>query len=519
MKKANYNTTICKLYQQTNNKKHLYIYIYIIIFCCLLINKINSQDSIYKRFYFPSGTLSSEGNFVKNAPSGKWINYYANGNIKSHGFWRDSKLDSVWTFYDIKGNKTLEETYLNDYKHGKIIKYDKSGLIKMTTNYDMGNKEGKETVFFPESTKVREIIFYKKNQKNGKCFRFDKDGNIISILNYDMGLIIENEDINRKDRDGKKHGIWKEFYKNGKIKREENYFHGIIDGMVKEFNKDGGIEKINVYSDGKEEKQKINLKIKRSTLIDKNGNKMVGVVFNGKKNGLFKVFGKNNEIVNYMYYNNDTLLSEGMYDSIKRKTGIWKYYFDESKLKKTGFFKDGKKDSIWKYYYKSGIIQQKGAFKDNFPNGAWTWWYENEKIKREEVYLMGKENGEVKEMDSLGNLLTRGKYSYGQREGEWYYVINDYKEEGNYTMGMKIGIWKTTFMSTGKTKFIGEFLNGIPVGEHKHFYSNGKPRMIGKFENGEKEGEWKKYNSDGEIIITYQYKRGVEIKRDGFKVK
>ena len=66
---------------------------------------------------------------------------------------------------------------------------------------------------------------------------------------------------------------------------------------------------------------------------------------------------------------------------------------------------------------------------------------------------------------------------------------------------------------------MAKFLNGIPIGEHKHFYSDGKSRMIGKFENGEKEGEWKKYNSEGEIIITYQYKRGVEIKRDGFKVK
>ena len=38
-------------------------------------------------------------------------------------------------------------------------------------------------------------------------------------------------------------------------------------------------------------------------------------------------------------------------------------------------------------------------------------------------------------------------------------------------------------------------------------------------EFGEKEGEWKKYNLDGGLIVTYLYKRGEEIKRDGYKIK
>ncbi len=32
-------------------------------------------------------------------------------------------------------------------------------------------------------------------------------------------------------------------------------------------------------------------------------------------------------------------------------------------------------------------------------------------------------------------------------------------------------------------------------------------------------GEWKKFDDNGNVLVTYLFKRGVEIKRDGFKVK
>ena len=66
---------------------------------------------------------------------------------------------------------------------------------------------------------------------------------------------------------------------------------------------------------------------------------------------------------------------------------------------------------------------------------------------------------------------------------------------------------------------IGEFLNDIPVGEHIYYHPNGAIKEIGKYENGEKQGEWKKFDDNGNVLVTYLFKRGVEIKRDGFKVK
>ena len=34
---------------------------------------------------------------------------------------------------------------------------------------------------------------------------------------------------------------------------------------------------------------------------------------------------------------------------------------------------------------------------------------------------------------------------FGEREGEWVYIINDYKEKGKFIGGMKTGNWKTFY--------------------------------------------------------------------------
>tara|TARA_B100001093_G_scaffold519579_1_gene609252 strand:+ start:1857 stop:3413 length:1557 start_codon:yes stop_codon:yes gene_type:complete len=518
MNKTNNNHKNYKPFQQYNNNIHLYRKFLFYIICLITLN-FSSQDSLYKRFYFPSGEISSEGYFVNSLPAGEWKNYYANGNIKSTGFWKAALLDSSWTFYDTSGNKILEEHYLNNKKNGKIIKYDTLENIIYLANYIQGLKQGEEFFLFSSMNQIQFKNNYEKNKKNGFCYEYNYEGDIITIFNYDMGVIIEKEEINRKDRDNKKHGVWKEFFKNGKVKKEVMYFHGLIDGISKKYNKEGGIEKIENYNKGEQDKQQIKLAVSTTKIKIDNGNIIEGVVFESAKQGLFKIYNQEGEIINYQYYQNDTLYKEGMYDSTNQKTGVWNFYWSNKNIKKKGKYISGKKDSLWVYFYNDGKIQQKGEYKLNVPEGKWYWWYNNDKIKREEVYLNGKEDGIVIEYDSIGKVITKGQYSFGQREGDWFYIINDYKEEGKYISGMKTGLWETTYISTKKKKFEGEFLNDIPLGEHKEYFPNGIIKYVGKYKNGEKHGEWKKYNIKGELIVTFLFKNGEEIKRDGLKIK
>ena len=195
-------------------------------------------------------------------------------------------------------------------------------------------------------------------------------------------------------------------------------------------------------------------------------------------------------------------------------------YFDKkNNIINTGYYTSNKKDKTWTYYYPNGSIQQKGSYKLGKPTGEWTWWYNNNQLWRKEQYEKGKINGLVIEYDSLGKVITKGEYLYGQKEGVWYYEINDHKEEGEFVSDMKNGSWEMTYLSSNQKMFSGKYLNDIPVGEHVYYYPNGVIKEIGKYENGEKEGEWKKYNNDGVLLVTYYFKRGVEFKRDGLKIK
>ena len=219
---------------------------------------------------------------------------------------------------------------------------------------------------------------------------------------------------------------------------------------MKKYNKKGGIIALENFNKGEEKPNNIKLDINVSSIKTRQGGILKGVLHNNKKHGLFKVMDSTNKLINYQYYNNDILVKEGMYDTLSRKIGLWRYYWKNGDLKKTGHYKNGKKHSEWIYYFSNGDIQQKGKYEKGLPVGEWVWWYSNKQKRREENYLNGKENGLSVEYDSLGNIITKGEFNYGEREGSWVYKINDYREEGEYISGMKTGVWLATYINTEK---------------------------------------------------------------------
>ena len=143
--------------------------------------------------------------------------------------------------------------------------------------------------------------------------------------------------------------------------------------------------------------------------------------------------------------------------------------------------------------------------------------YNNNQLWRKEQYDKGKINGLVIEYDSLGKVITKGEYLYGQKEGVWYYEINDHKEEGEFVSDMKNGSWEMTYLSSNQKMFSGKYLNDIPIGEHVYYYPNGVIKEIGRY-------KWRERRRMENTIMmvsfsTYYFKRGVEFGRDGLKIK
>ena len=111
-------------YKHINTFNNNNIILLNLLFFYLNINIVNSQDSIYQKFYFESSNISSEGFLINNVPAGKWISYHENSQLKSIGYWKNSQLDSTWLFYDSIGNLILMENYLKNLKDGLSTEFD-----------------------------------------------------------------------------------------------------------------------------------------------------------------------------------------------------------------------------------------------------------------------------------------------------------------------------------------------------------------------------------------------------------
>lgn len=498
-----------------NNNKCFYT-----IFLLLYISvSYYSQDSIYKEFYFNSGELSSKGYIINNLPNGKWVSYYKNNTIKSIGYRKNALLDSTWIFYDSNARITLKVSYRENLKNGYSFDYDTLGFITKKTLYKDSKKEGKELIYFKGSNQLKIENNYSNNTKDGKSKEYDSIGNVLLIKQYDMGVVSKKEEINRFDSDGNKNGVWKEYYPDGKLKLEHNFFHGEKDGILKRYDKKGKLQDLESFDKGIRKSNNMSLGIELTEIIIDDSLTAKGMLLGNKKNGLFKVYDSTNKEIYSAFYNKDTLVYKGQYDSLNNKTGYWLYFWSNGNIKKSGNYVLNEKNKEWKYFYENGSIQQKGNYVKNKPNGTWEWWYRSGQKRRVEDYENGKEKGFVFEYDTTGKVIVKGEFFYGVREGIWKYELNDYKEKGSYIGGMKTGKWRKIYISTNKDKFKGEYINDIPIGKHIYYYSNGQIQKEGKYKDGEKEGDWVYYNKLGDIVITYLYKNGREYKRDGIKVK
>ena len=235
-------------YQHTNNNsKNLYIIYFILL---LLVKTVGAQKT---QFFFPNGNVSSEGMLKDGQPDGYWKTYFENGTLKSEGNRSNFSLDSTWKFYFSTGQLNKIINYKKNNKNGFFFLYSKEGFLLEKVNYLEDNRNGEALIFkafvLIDSTFLKEKNNYKNNVLNDFCYSYDSIGNIITIKKYNLGMLLSKEKINRYDKNNQRHGKWKTFYANGKIEWEADYLHGKLNGKEKKYNKKGGIETIENYTD------------------------------------------------------------------------------------------------------------------------------------------------------------------------------------------------------------------------------------------------------------------------------
>ncbi len=474
----------------------------------------------YNEFYYENGRISSKGIFKNGLPEGIWKSYYPDGTLKSLGEKTDGLSDSLWVFFDSEGRKSKKLDYYNDKKNGCARFFDTLGNTIKELFYINDIAQGERITYYADGS-IKTQVSIEDGKEVGLLLEFALNGDIITEEVYDNGFLKDRKEFNRKNENGEKTGVWRDYFSNGELANEITYKDGKKSGLSKFFNEEGkliDIKKMKGDTIAGNSDEIVIIELYKEYYP--NGKlQLVGGNDNGLKNGIFREYDQNGEIINGYIYEKDTVLAEGIISGDGVYQGDWSYFYKTGEIKSKGAYSNGKKEGKWTYYFKNGKKEQEGSYKENKLKGDWIWFYQNGQVRRTEFYNR-KEllEGTVNEYDSLGNEMTRGDYYDGKREGDWFYHVGDFKEVGAYTLGMENGVWNYYYLN-GKLAFTGAYDEGEAKGKHIYYHKNGIQKEVGKYLGGDKHGKWRTYNRLGEEIQVIEYKRGEIYKIDGFKVQ
>lgn len=519
----------------------------IILNLCVFNLKAQTNPNGYNKFYYDNGALSSEGYMKDGKPDGYWKNYYKNGKIKTEGNRKNFLLDSIWKFYSENGKITKSISYKEGKKDGFTCVFDTAQKIVSREIFVNDIKQGVTKYFFP-SGKVKQTLPYINGKPDGTSYEFNQDSVIVAIYKYKQGVLQGLERINRLDPEGKKQGTWKEFYDDGKVKKEARFNDDVLDGYVKEYDTKENLVKINKYSLGKEIKNAPELATVEifKQYYDDGTLKYEGPYADGYAVGTHYHYKQKYQCDSLLFrrddstdvwikkwicrnvpvpdsaitYNEGIIIERGPVDSIRQKTGIWTEYHNTGEFRAKGLCAGGNRIGEWIFYYPNGKIEQKGMYdKKGRPKGVWKWYYENEALMREESYVNGKREGPMTDYSEDGKILTKGEYFDNMQEGLWVYETPEYKEIGKFTNDKQDSVWRSYYMPKGKPRFEGRFLNGEPEGLHTWYFENGQKMFYGNYAGGMKQGDWYYYDENGYNYLRITYDNDIEIKFQGIKIK
>ncbi len=497
--------------------KKLLIYVLLLF----VVNTIYGQDEVvkngYQRFYYPDGSVASEGIMRAGRPDGYWKTYNKDGSMKSEGNRRDFVLDSLWKFYTSDGSLKFTVTYRNGKKNGYRRTYLPDRIL--VDSFANNVKNNTCYVLYNDSS-ISAKVFYVDGLEEGWAYDYAKDGRVIGKTLYEHGFIKKSEIINSFDLEGNRNGVWKFFYDDGTTKLVGRYKNGIEDGYFKYYSKDGSLDSIKKFRNGLEVLDTPELDtydIKTDYYAD-GSPKVIGSYKDNKAEGVRREYDENGEITASYIMHKGAIIAEGILDNTGKKQGDWIFYYYNGKIESKGKFVDDIKIGSWIYYFDNGGIEQTGSY-DNEGSfvGEWKWYYRDGSKRIVEQYFDGILEGQFYEYNVLGDVMIEGEFVNGLREGDWTITVNNYTEKGSYLENVKDGVWRY-YYTEDSLYFVGNFIDGTPDGEHIWYFKNGKVKEKGKYIMGIRDGEWRYYNELGKLVLRIRYDYGKEIEYNAVRL-
>ncbi|CAL2101483.1 Antitoxin component YwqK of the YwqJK toxin-antitoxin module [Tenacibaculum sp. 190130A14a] len=202
------------------------------------------------------------------------------------------------------------------------------------------------------------------------------------------------------------------------------------------------------------------------------------------------------------------------FDENGKRTGVWKKFYNNNKLRYSGKFKAGKEIGVFKFYnidsYGTPAIVKEFSSKSD---SAFVKFYTPKGKVKSKGWMIGK-NREGKWMYYFGNgkVFSEENYKDGKLEGvvRNYYPNGKLTEETYYKEGKKEGSSKV-YTDDGILIEEVAYVNGKLHGFGKYFNLKGQLQERGNYENGVRKGKWE-FFIDGEVVTKRKRKNLSDLK-------
>lgn len=102
--------------------------------------KLKKLDGEFKEWY-DNGRLWKKGQFVKNKPEGKWVEYPFDEKGFTHtGFYEDGHKEGVWKSFDNKGRVIVTQSYSEGKLNGSYVHFDTLGRAIIEKVFENGEE-------------------------------------------------------------------------------------------------------------------------------------------------------------------------------------------------------------------------------------------------------------------------------------------------------------------------------------------------------------------------------------------
>jgi antitoxin component YwqK of YwqJK toxin-antitoxin module len=198
---------------------------------------------------------------------------------------------------------------------------------------------------------------------------------------------IQGQTINQRDKQGKKQGVWENFYDNDsmKVRYRGVFVNDLPVDTFLYYYKTGELQTLMIHDD-----------------------RQYAYIIN--------------------YYPEGDRMSEGRYWK-QQKDSVWRYYNSQGQRVSREFYIEGKRYGLWSIYHDNGKLAEEKNWENDLEQGEFKQYYRSGNVRRDAQYVKGALEGKAHFYHENGKIRMEGMYYHDAKNGEWV----EYNEKGEVT--------------------------------------------------------------------------------------